>query len=265
MKLSIIGAGNMGRAIAYGLVESNVFSASDIYCADISLEALNNIKKNNPHISTTTDNIEAIKKADIVIVAVKPWLIETVINEIRDSLDYDHQIFISIAGGIEFYTLCRFLKKDDGSIPAVFRVIPNTAIEVKESVNFISAYNSTDEQIDTIKKIFDKLGLTIIIEERLIGAGTALASCGIAYAFRYIRASIEGAVELGLNPELAKKIEMQTLKGAVALLEKNNTHPEIEIDKVTTPGGITIKGLNAMEEAGFTNAVIKGLKSSLYN
>ena len=265
MKLSIIGAGNMGRAIACGLGEGSIINASDICCADVSPEALNDIKKTNPHINIITNNIEAVKNADIIIVAVKPWLIETVINEIKDSLDYDRQIFISIAGGIEFNTLCRFLKKDDDSIPAVFRVIPNTAIEVKESVNFISAYNSTNEQIDTVKKIFDELGLTIVISENLIGAGTALASCGIAYAFRYIRASIAGAVELGISPELAKKIEMQTLKGAVALLEKNNSHPEIEIDKVTTPGGITIKGLNAMEEAGFTNAVIKGLKSSSYN
>ena len=148
-------------------------------------------------------------------------------------------------------------------LPAIFRIIPNTAIAVKESVNFISEYNATQAQSVLIKYIFDELGFTVMIDEKLIAAGTALASCGVAYAFRYIRAAVEGAVELGIQPELAKKIELQTLKGAVALLETNKSHPEAEIDKVTTPGGITIKGLNAMEEAGFTNAVIKGLKSSV--
>ena len=263
MKLSIIGAGNMGGAIARGLKYSNLINASDIYCADISIDVLNKIKKDNGEINITTNSVEAVKNADIVIVAVKPWLIETVVDEIKEAMDYDRQIFISLAAGIDFFKLCGLLKKESDIIPALFRVVPNTAIEVKESVNFISVYNASDEQTEIIKKLFDELGLTFIIEERLIGAATALSSCGIAYAFRYIRAAIEGAVEIGLNAELAKKIELQTLKGAISLLEANNNHPEAEIDKVTTPGGITIKGLNAMEEAGFTNAVVKGLKASL--
>ena len=263
MKLSIIGAGNIGSAIARGLRSSSLINTLEICCADISLDALNRIKKNDSGINITTSNIEAVKNADIVIVAVKPWFIETVINEIKEEMDYKRQIFVSIAAGIEFEKLCQYLKNENDHIPVIFRIIPNTAIEVKESVNFVSAFNASQEHIDTINNIFNELGLTILIEERLMGAGTALASCGIAYAFRYIRAAVEGAVELGLNPELAKRIELQTLKGAVTLLERNNSHPEAEIDKVTTPGGITIKGLNAMEEAGFTNTVIKGLKASI--
>jgi len=263
MKLTIIGAGNIGSAIACGLGSSKIINASDICCTDLIPEKLNKIKKSNADIHTTTDNLEAVKEAEIVILAVKPWFVEAAINGIKEALDYKRQMIVSIAAGIEFDKLCQFLKKAGGDMPTIFRIIPNTAIEVKESVNFVSAYNATQEQIDLIKKIFDELGLTILIEERLIGAGTALASCGIAYAFRYIRAAIEGAVELGISPELAKKIELQTLKGAVLLLETNDSHPEAEIDKVTTPGGITIKGLNAMEEAGFTNTVIKGLKASV--
>jgi pyrroline-5-carboxylate reductase len=263
MKIAIIGAGNIGSAIARVLGNSHIIRPSDIYCSDQSTEALNKINKVNKDIHITTDNIKIVKDADIVIVAVKPWIIESVIMEIKSFMSYKKQIFVSIAAGVDFAKLCKYLKKDDDELPAIFRIIPNTAIEVKESVNMVSVYNATPEQTDTIKKIFDELGLTLIIEERFINAGTALASCGIAYAFRYIRASIEGAIELGLNPKLAKIIEMQTLKGAIALLETNNSHPEVEIDKVTTPGGITIKGLNAMEEAGFTNAVIKGLKASM--
>ena len=263
MKLSIIGAGNMGGAIARGLKNSNIISSSEIYCADISHEVLNKIKAFNAEINITTNSVEAVKNADIVIVAVKPWLVETVVNEIKEAMDYERQIFISLAAGIDFSKLRGFLKKENDNVPAIFRIVPNTAIEVKESVNFVSPYNASKEQTEIIKNIFNELGLTFIIEEHLIGAGTALSSCGIAFAFRYIRAAIEGAIEIGLNAELAKKIELQTLRGAIELLEKNNNHPETEIDKVTTPGGITIKGLNAMEEAGFTNAVIKGLKASL--
>jgi len=263
MKLTIIGAGNIGYAIACGLGSSKLIHELDICCADLVPEKLNKIKKANAAVQVTTDNVEAVQNADIVIVAVKPWFVEAVINEIKEALDYKRQIFVSIAAGIEFEALCRFLKKENDELPPLFRIIPNTAIAVKESVNFVAEYNVTKVHSNLIKNIFDELGLTIRIEERLIAAGTALASCGIAYAFRYIRAAVEGAVELGLSPDLAKQIEIQTLRGAVTLLETNNSHPEAEIDKVTTPGGITIKGLNAMEEAGLTNTVIKGLKASV--
>ncbi|MDR1380507.1 MAG: pyrroline-5-carboxylate reductase [Tannerella sp.] len=262
MKIAIIGAGNIGGAIARGLGSGSIINPSDIYCSDRSQEILDRISRVNGDIRTTADNTVAVRDADIVIVAVKPWFVESVISEIKPFLSYGKQIFVSIAAGVGFARLCEYLKKDGDGIPAIFRIIPNTAIEAKESVNIISAYNATPEQTTMIKNVFDGLGLTVIVEERLMNAGMALASCGIAYAFRYIRAAVEGAVELGLTPELAKKIEMQTLRGAVALLEMNNSHPEAEIDRVTTPGGITIRGLNAMEEAGFTIAVIKGLKAS---
>jgi pyrroline-5-carboxylate reductase len=214
-------------------------------------------------IQVTTDNVSAVKDADIVIIAVKPWLVEETILEIKEALDYNRQIVVSIAAGISLWQLSRFLSREDDEVPAIFRVVPNTAIAVKESVNFVASENATTDQIDVVSNLFDELGLTIQVEERLIAACTALSSCGIAYAFRYIRAAIEGAVELGLYPKMAKNIVLQTLIGAVTLLEVNDSHPEAEIDRVTTPGGITIKGLNAMEEAGFTNAVIKGLKASV--
>ena len=263
MKLTIIGAGNMGSAIACGLGSRMNNNGLNICCSDLLPEKLSKIKEMNASIEVTTNNLSAVKDADIVIIAVKPWLVETILHEIKETLDYEHTLIISIAPGIDFATLCRFLQKEGDKMPAIFRIIPNTAIAVKESVNFVATCNATQKQSEQINELFNELGLTISIEERLIPACTALSSCGIAFAFRYIRAAVEGAVELGINPDLAKKIEMQTLRGAVTLLETNNNHPEVEIDKVTTPGGITIKGLNAMEQAGFTNAVIKGLKASV--
>ncbi|MDR3260763.1 MAG: pyrroline-5-carboxylate reductase [Tannerella sp.] len=262
MKLTIIGAGNMGGAIACGLANGSIINACGITCSDRSLDALEKIKKTNPSIHTTTDNKEAVQKADIVLIAVKPWLTETVLHEIKSGLDYKKQVIISIVAGVTFEQLTKFIEKEGENPPALFRLIPNTAIGVQNSMTFISAQQASQEQINTVVSIFNELGATLLVEERLMAAGTALASCGIAYAFRYIRAATEGGVELGFYPDQAKNIVLQTLKGAVALLEANGAHPETEIDKVSTPGGITIKGLNEMEHAGFTSAVIRGLKAS---
>ena len=131
-----------------------------------------------------------------------------------------------------------------------------------ENARNILTVLSAAAQIAAVSEIFSRMGKVMVVEERLMGAGTALASCGIAYVMRYVRAATEGGVELGMYARDAQRIVEQTLQGAVALLRANQSHPEQEIDKVTTPGGITIRGLNAMEQAGFTNSVIQGLKAS---
>ena len=144
---------------------------------------------------------------------------------------------------------------------STFLVIPNIAIAQLESMTFIAPVVADAQQIAKVKELFDTMGHTIITDEQHLGAGTTLASCGIAYAMRYIRAASEGGVELGFKADDAKQIVMQTMKGAVTLLEATGLHPEAAIDLVTTPGGVTIKGLNEMEHSGFTSSVIKGLKA----
>lgn len=261
MKITIIGGGNMGGAIARGLTLGSLVSASDITVADINENVLNGLTEFNPAINTTTDNAEAVATADMVIIAVKPWLIDKVVAGIKPTLEQDKQIIASIVAGVPFTHLQEIL--DNGvDTPALFRIIPNTAISVLQSMTMIAASNATPEQVDTVCSLFNELGRTAFIEERLMTAGTALGSCGTAFALRYVRASMEGGVEMGFYPDQAKEIVAQTVKGAVELLLANGTHPETEIDKVTTPGGITIKGLNEMEHAGFTSAVIRGLKAS---
>ncbi|MDR0756332.1 MAG: pyrroline-5-carboxylate reductase [Tannerella sp.] len=262
MKLTIIGAGNMGSAIVRGLVKGTLIKPFDITCSDTSTEALAGVRNIHAAIRTVTDNRAAADSADIVLLAVKPWLLEKVIYEIKLSLDYERQIIISIAGGVTFAQLDKYLDSHKGVEPALFRLIPNTAVAVQNSMTFIASQNATPAQTDTVTGIFDELGATMAVDERLMAAGTSLASCGIAYAFRYIRAAMEGGVELGFYPSQARDVVLQTLKGAVALMEANGNHPEEEIDRVTTPGGLTIKGLNEMENAGFTSAVIRGLKAS---
>ncbi len=265
MKIAIIGAGNMGGAIATGLAKGSIFKPADIICADKSQENLDKLQTTTPGLTVTTDNKQAVYGADIILLAVKPWLIEPVIDEIKYVLDYSSQQIGSIAAGVTFEQLNSYLLKrgeEENASPTLFRIMPNTAIAVGSSMTFVSASNASEEQEDFMVKLFSELGNAILIEERLMTAGTALASSGIAYALRYLRAAMEGGVELGFYPQQAQEIVAHTMKGAVDLLLANQTHPETEIDKVTTPGGITIKGLNEMEAHGFTTAVIKGLKAS---
>jgi pyrroline-5-carboxylate reductase len=262
MKVSIIGAGNMGGAIARGLSKGSFFTAGDISVSDISQSNLDRIHEFNSSIQCTDSNRACVKDADLVILAVKPWLVDTIAAEIRDELDYNSQVILSIAASVPLEKLrSLFIAKED-QVPTLFRMIPNTAIDVMESFSCIASWNATVEQEELLVKIFDELGKAMLVPESQMNAFMALSSCGIAYAFRYIRAATEGGVEMGIYPNVAKNVVLQTLKGAVALLEATGNHPEVEIDKVTTAGGITIKGLNEMEQAGFTAAVIRGLKAS---
>ena len=198
--------------------------------------------------------------ADIVCVVVKPWLVERVLKDIKPELDPKKQILIVIAAGVSSESIKSWLGE---SCPPLFLAIPNIAIAEMASMTFIVPVDASEKDTQTVVDIFDEMGNTLITDEQHLAAGTTLASCGIAYAMRYIRAASEGGVELGFKADDAKKIVMQTMKGAVELLEASGLHPEAAIDLVTTPGGVTIKGLNEMEHAGFTSAVIRGLKAGL--
>lgn len=264
MRITIIGVGNIGGAIARGLSQGSVFKAEDITCADMSDDTLAKIKAFNSDFKLSKDAKEAIKGADFIVFAVKPWRVEALVDQIRPNLDLEHQVILSIAAGITFDQLHGWLtrKGEYMATPSIFRIMPNTAIEVRSSMTFVAERNASKEQVDIVLQAFDELGSAMLIEERLMGAATALASSGIAFAFRYMRAAAEGGVELGFYPPQAQEIVTRTVKGAVDLLIKNQSNPETEIDKVTTPGGITIKGLNEMEIAGFSQAVIRGLRAS---
>lgn len=253
MKIAIIGGGNMGGAIALGLAGSEFTKAENI-------TVINSRRKIDygSGIHSSTGDYSSLQDADIVILAVKPWLVKQVLEDHADKLKSSKQILASVAAGITLADLQQY------SVPhkPLFRVMPNTAIAEKQSMTFISSINANAQQSNSIAELFNSLGKVEQIDEKLFSAATALSGCGIAYAFRYIRASMEGGIEMGLTADQSKNIVLQTLRGAIDLIEANNSHPEAEIDKVTTPGGLTIKGLNAMEHAGFTSAVIKGLKAS---
>lgn len=252
----------MGGALARGLALGTLVQTSKIYLSNPSTPKLEALKREFPEINITTDNREAARVADIVVIAVKPWKVEEVLREITPDMDYTRQAIASMVGGLGIAELSAWLDRGDGVLPATYLIIPNTAIATMSSMTFIASARATEEQENKLLNIFNELGKAMLVDEEHIAAGTSLASCGIAYALRYIRAAMEGGVELGFRADDAKHIVMQTLRGAVDILEKNNTHPEVEIDRVTTPGGLTIKGLNAMEATGFTHSVIEGLRAS---
>lgn len=262
MKIAIIGAGNMGGALARGLAKGSLIPTSNIYVANPSTAKLDALKGEFPEINVTTDNCAATAAVDVVVLAVKPWKVVEVVDQIKPAMDYTRQAVASMVGGLGIAQLSEWLDKGCGQLPATYLIIPNTAIATMSSMTFIASARSTAEADRFLLDVFNELGEAMLVEESLIPAGTSLASCGIAYALRYIRAAMEGGVELGFRADDAKRIVMQTMRGAADILASNNSHPEAEIDRVTTPGGLTIKGLNAMEAAGFTNSVIEGLRAS---
>ena len=249
----------MGGAIARGLVAGKILKPADIVCCDHNADKLARLKEACGDITTTRDSREAVKGADMIVLAVKPWCVESSIAEIRDLIDTGRQDLVSIAAGVTFDMLKEYLQDANATL---FRVIPNTAIEVGSSMTFVSECNASKERTARVVDMFDALGRAMLIPEDKMSAGTALASCGIAYAMRYIRAAMEGGIELGFRAGDAREIVLNTVKGAIDLLLASGEHPEDAIDKVTTPGGITIKGLNEMEDKGFTASVIAGLKAS---
>lgn len=257
MHITVIGAGNMGAAIAAGLCRAH---AGVISVSNPSKGKLEKLSASLPEIRTFSDNIQAAKDADVVIIAVKPNKVKPVVAELAPYLAEGRQHLVSIAAGITSGEIRSWL---GGRQIPVYYVIPNTAISIGESMTFISGSEVDEKGLRTVSDIFSCLGKVMVIDEKDIKACTALASCGIAYIMRYMRAAAEGAVQLGLRPADAMKILEQTVTGAAGLLRENGCHPEAEIDKVTTPGGLTIRGLNTMEEYGFSNAVIKGLLASV--
>ncbi len=262
MKISIIGAGNIGSALAFGLAQGNIVPKEDICISNPHPEKLERIRERVPEIRTTTSNTQCVQEADIVVLAVKPWHLQALAQELKGRLDYRRQMVCSMVGGVGLRELKELFLRE-GEAPALYYLIPNTAIAMCQSMTFLSSEGATPQQDAALLAIFRELGDAMLVEERLMNAGMVLASCGIAYALRYIRANTQGGVLMGFTPADAQRIVAQTLKGAASLLSTGLSHPEEEIDKVTTPAGLTIRGLNAMERNGFTTSIIEGLMASI--
>lgn len=245
-------------AIAEGLIAANYCKPSDLIVTRRNIAALSSLAARGVH--TTSDNTAAVKKAGLVILAVKPYNYEEILTQLKPALKPSQHILVSVITGVWMEQLSKIVAK---KIPVV-RAMPNTAIAIRQSMTCLSFSNTGKEQEESVVNLFDQLGRTVIIDEKLMDAATVLGACGTAYAMRYIRANIQGGIEIGFDAQTASLIAAQTVMGAAELLLQTGNHPEKEIDKVTTPKGCTIAGLNEMEHCGFSSSLIRGITAS-YN
>ena len=255
-KIAILGTGNIGTSIASGLLASGSLPPENMTLTRRKIHLLESFKEQNVHI--TDDNKEAVNQSTVIIIAVEPQQINTLLDEIADMINPEEQIIISVVTGVTI----KQMQDKLGIEVSLVRAMPNTAISIGESMTCLASNKSNVAAVEMAMAIFNTLGKTLLIEEELMSSATALGACGIAFFLRAIRAASQGGIEIGFHSDKAMLIAAQTAKGAASLLLKNEQHPEFEIDKVTTPRGVTISGLNQMEHEGFSSAMIKGIVTS---
>lgn len=254
--ISIIGCGNIGLSLLQGINKSGLIEESDLIVTRRNTDELDHLK--NSGITITSDNAEAVRAGNLIIIAVKPYNFNNVLNEIRNNLKPRRHILISLTAGI---TMAKIREIVPVSIP-VFRVMPNISASVAGSISCICHDHAGKKEIEKVSSLFTLLGTSLFIGEELMDSATILGACGIAYTLRFIRAMTQAGIQIGFDSKTANAIVNQTVRGAAELLIENKQHPEFEIDKVTTPRGCTIVGLNEMEHNGFSSSLIKGIVAS---
>lgn len=254
MKIAIIGAGNLGLSIAKGILNSN--GATSMYLTKRNTKSIADFQKYG-NVTVTEDNREAVSKSDILIFAVQPVHFAEILNSVKDLLNDNHVIISTITGfGIE--------KIEDviGEERFIIRSMPNTAISVGKSMTCLCSNVKGKKRIDLAKAIFNRMGHSMEIPESQMQAATVICASGIAFWMRLIRATTQGAIQLGFDAQEAQELAMHTCSGAASLLIESGNHPEEEIDRVTTPMGCTITGLNEMEHQGLSSSLIRGIIAS---
>lgn len=254
--IAILGSGNIGMSLAKGLVKADYCLPGDITLTRRNLSALETQKQQGYAVSD--DNFGAVTTASIIILAVLPQQLNTLLDKISGAIDSKKHLVISVISGVS----CADIRAKLGNNVQVVRAMPNTAIAIGESMTCIASDNADESNFSEVSKMFKTVGEVIQINEELMTSATALCACGVAFFLRAVRAASQGGVEIGFHAEDALRMAAQTAKGAASLLLELGSHPEREIDKVTSPKGCTIAGLNEMEHQGFSSSMIKGIKLS---
>jgi pyrroline-5-carboxylate reductase len=254
--VAIVGGGNIGSAIARGMARYGSVPRDRIVLTRRKIGLLADLGEEGFGIQS--DNGSAIRRSDVIILAVGPAHTPSILEEVATALDPARHTLISIVSGITIREIRRFLGQD----LSIVRAMPNTAIAIGESMTCLAAEPGREGALTLGRRIFDMLGRTLVVDEEQIVPATALCACGIAFFLRAIRAASQGGIEIGFHASEALFMAAQTARGASALLLSEESHPESEIDKVTTPRGCTIVGLNQMEHEGFSSALIRGIVTS---
>ena len=255
-RVAIIGGGNIGSAIAKGFLLSGCLKPEQITITRRKTQFLKVFSDKGCNV--TKDNKKAVRESDIIIVAVLPQQLKELLEKIKSEIDSKKHILLSVVSGVSTEEILKIIDKK----MEVVRIMPNIAVSIRESMTCIASDNASEKTIDLTKEIFNNVGTTLVISEEQMIPATALSACGIAFFLRAIRAASQGGIEIGFHSYEAIPMAAQTAKGAAGLLLSMKNHPEMEIDKVTTPEGCTIAGLNEMEHKGFSSAMIKGITTS---
>ncbi len=252
MNIHIIGGGNLGVAIALGISK---YTQHALTVTRRQVDAISHLQTYG--IEVSAHNTHNLDHADLIILAIKPYQVQTVLDQIKPQLK--NQIIASAVTGCSLADLRSMLLPQT----PIVRIMPNIAIQFGESATCISHQPQDQKAATSVVALFAQLGTAPVIEEKLMDAATVLGACGTAYALRYVRASMQAGIEIGFDSQTALAIAAQTAKGAARMLLEEKIHPEQLIDRVTTPQGCTIVGLNEMEHQGFSSSLIKGIKTSL--
>lgn len=251
--IAVLGGGNLGRALATGWVAAGLVPADRIHVTRRQTDKLDDLATRGFHVGS--DNPAAVRASDVVVLAVQPQQLDALLAEVAPVLDGGRHRVVSVVSGASIERL----REAIGEGPPIVRAMPNTAVSIGESMTCLSAEDDAGMALAEATELFDAVGKTLVIREEMMVPATALCACGVAFFLRCIRAASQGGIEIGFHPEEALLLAGQTARGAAALSLKEDTHPEDEIDRVTTPRGCTIVGLNEMEHQGLSSALIKGL------
>lgn len=252
MRIHIIGGGNLGMALALGITQ---FTSHQVQVSRRNVSKIEHFLNEKLHVSN--DNAYRIDEADMVLLTIKPHQIAHVVSEL--AAQAPNALWVSAVSG---WSLSQ-LQELTPSHYKWMRVMPNIAAQFGESATCISYSGAFLTEMHSVVELFNALGTAVVIDEKLMDAATVLGACGTAYALRYIRASMQAGIEIGFDAQTALAIASQTAKGAARMALEEKIHPEQLIDRVTTPQGCTIVGLNEMEHQGFSSALIQGIKTSL--
>lgn len=241
-KIGFIGGGKMATAIIKGIINSKWCEPINIFVSDKNEEALNSLNENY-HVYTTMDNLEVVKNSNIILLAVKPFVLRDVLNEIKDFVQKD-TLILSIAAGISIKTIQEIL----GDV-AVIRIMPNTPALVNEGMSAIcKADNVTVEQVEIAKTIFENVGEVIVSDEKYIDIITAISGSGPAFYYYVIDEIAKAGEKLGLDYQTCLKLSAQTALGSAKMIMETDVTPEQLIINVTTPGGCTAVGNEVLKE-----------------
>ena len=258
LKITILGAGNMGAALLGGILKGGVADSGDLRATVRTPERALELTEQYSVRVTAGGNREAAAGADLVVLAVKPTTLPKVVKEIREVLD-EKQIVLSLAASVPIALIEQLI----GRRMPVFRAMPNIPVVVEEGATAVASNSvCTPEQRAVIENIFRAVGVVVFVDEELMHAVTALSGSGPAYVYMVIEALIAGGLKMGLSREVSTRLAEQTVLGAAKLVRETTLHPAILRDQVITPGGVTISAIHELERHGLRSMLISAVETA---